>query len=289
MVIAMSIVSVIIAVVVPVALAAYTTRRFKLTWTLVLYGAMAFVFANLVNGFLLNGLGSFIENGKFAWTSDAWFPFAYPLVIGIVTGLLEQGANWLAFKLSGDKGESWGPALGVGLGHGGMVGVLVGTQLGLSIFQVITLQTQGVEALTASGVDAATAATALASLKTTPWYIPLASGVDILLTLVIQVTAAVLTWFTFRKLGWKWFAAAVGLQAVASAIAMITYYAGFSVWASEGVTFLVAAVCVYILYLVKTRVVDKMPAPVVVVETPKDQPNSTLMGESKTAKKTKSK
>ena len=85
-----------------------------------------------------------------------WFPFVYAFVLGLLTGLLEQGANWLAFKLSGEMGKTWGSALGLGLGHGGMESIYaVGIPLLLTVIQVINLQANGVESLNLSAADAA--------------------------------------------------------------------------------------------------------------------------------------
>jgi hypothetical protein len=40
---------------------------------------------------------------------------------------------------------------------------------------------------------------------------------------------------------------------------MLISYTGISVWASEGIIFLIAAGSAYILFLVKTRVIDQNP------------------------------
>ena len=260
MVIAMSIVSVVIAVVIPIALAAYTTRRFKVSWNIILYGAMAFIVAYFINLFVSNQLSTMINSGSYPWMDTSWFSIVYPILIGLMTGLLEQGANWLAFRISGAMGKSWGSALGMGIGHGGMESIYaVGIPLLLTVIQVVSLQTNGIASLNLSAADAASLQKSLDSFYATPWHIPLAWGVDRLLWLVIQLTAAMLTWLAFRKRGWYWFAAAVGLQAVATATSMLIGYTSVSVWGAEGVIFVIAAVSAYILFLVKTRIIDQNP------------------------------
>lgn len=278
MVIAMSIVSVIIAVVIPIALAAFTTRRFKVSWNIILYGAMAFIVAYFINLFVSNQLATLINSGNYPWMDTGWFSILYPILIGLMTGLLEQGANWLAFRISGNLGKSWGSALGLGLGHGGMESIYaVGIPLMLTVIQVLSLQANGIASLNLSAADATALQESLNSFYATPWHLPLAVGVDRLLALVIQVTAAVLTWLAFRKRGWYWFAAAVGLQMVATATGMLITYTSTSVWAAEGIIFLIAAASAYILYLVKTRIVDKTPELLVVSPAPEKPPDKPVM------------
>jgi uncharacterized membrane protein YhfC len=268
MVIAMSIVSVVIAVVIPIALAAFANKRFKVSWNIILYGAMAFIVAYFINLFISNQLSTMINSGSYPWMDTSWFSIVYPIIIGLMTGLLEQGANWLAFKISGAAGKSWGSALGLGIGHAGMESIYaVGIPLLLTVVQVISLQANGITSLNLSAADAASLQESLKQFYATPWHLPLVVGVDRLFWLVIQITAAVLTWLAFMKRGLYWFVAAVGLQMLATTTGMLISYTGISVWASEGIIFVIAAGSAYILFLVKTRIIDQNPdllvAPVV--------------------------
>ena len=286
MVIAMSIISVVIAIALPVALAAIINKRFKSGWNIILYGALAFIAAYFFNLFVSNQLSTMINSGSYPWMETTWFSILYPILIGILTGLLEQGANWLALRISGALGKAWGRGLGLGIGHAGMESIYaVGIPLLLTVIQVLSLQANGIASLNLSAPDAASLQESLNQFYATPWHLPLAVGVDRIFWLVIQLTAAVLTWLAFMKRGWYWFVAAVGLQAFATAVGMLISYSGISIWASEAIIFVVAVVSAYILYLVKTRIIDKNPellvAPVIPApEKPEGKADAKLLGKS---------
>lgn len=260
MVIAMSIISAVIAVGVPAALAIYSNRRFKASWTIIMYGAIAFIVAYFLNSFLLSLVQPLITSGEYPWMSTGWFNILFPITGGLLAGFLEQGANWLALKISGDMGKSWSSALGLGVGHGGMESIYaVGIPLLLTVFQVFSLQKNGIASLNLSEPEAASLQESLDAFYATPWHLPLAIGVDRLLAFVPQITASILTWLAFRKRGWYWFLAAIGLQALAFCTASFLGGNDASIWIAEAVLLVIAAASAYILYLVKTRIIDKDP------------------------------
>jgi uncharacterized membrane protein YhfC len=193
-------------------------------------------------------------------------------VISLLTGLIEAGTIWLAFKLSGEKIPSWKQGLGVGLGHGGMeLFYLFGIQFITNGIQAITLQKNGIASLNLSANDAAAAQQWLDSITSTPWHIPLTICLGVLFLLVIQVTAAVLLWLFFRKRGVKWFFATIGLQTLAFIVVLFSMFGFFPAWVVTIFFILIAAASAYILYLVKTRIIDQNPelliAPVVPEKT----------------------
>jgi uncharacterized membrane protein YhfC len=65
MAITMYIISGAIAIIVPIALAAYANRRFKVSWNSFLYGALAFFVTFLIFQFALNQISTYLANSSY--------------------------------------------------------------------------------------------------------------------------------------------------------------------------------------------------------------------------------
>ena len=256
----MYIISGAIAIIVPIALAVYANRRFKVSWNSILYGALAFFVTFLIFQFALTQISTYLANSSYSWIDEGWFQIGFFVGISLLTGIIEAGTIWLAFKLSGEKSPSWKQGLGVGLGHGGMeILYLYGIQFVTNAIQAIDLQKNGIASLNLSAADATAAQQWLDNFASTPWHIPLTICIGVLFLLIIQVSAAMLLWLFFRKRGVKWFFATIGLQTLAFIVLIFSIFEFFQPWMVTVFFILIAAISAYILYLVKTRIIDQYP------------------------------
>ncbi len=276
------IISVVVALILPIVLAVIAVRKWHLSWIVVIAGALAFSLSQIPHLLLLNGLESLLSNQLLSITTQPWFPFVTAVVVGLLAGLCEQFANWLAFKWAKDKADSWQGALTLGLGHGGMeIILLVGLSILPTLIYMLTVQAQGIDSLGLAAADAEALKAQVAAFWATPWHLPLAIGVERILALVMQVVMAVMVWISIRKKAWYWLVAAIAFHTLIDTVAVLINQYVPDVWIAEAIIFVLAAISVAILYYIKTKVVPDLPPAPVVVEKPQEPLEGKLVDSSK--------
>lgn len=265
------IISVVVALLLPIVLAVLAVRKWRLSWIVVIAGALAFSLSQIPHLLLLNGLQTLLSNQLLSITTQPWFPLVSAVVVGLLAGLCEQFANWLAFKWAKDKADSWEGALTLGLGHGGMEAILlVGLSMLPTLIYMLSVQQKGIDSLGLAAADAEALKAQVVAFWATPWHLPLAIGVERILALVMQVVMAVMVWVSIRKKAWYWLVAAIAFHTLIDATAVLINQYVLDVWTAESIIFLLAAISVAILYWIKKKVVPDLPPAPVVVEKPQE-------------------
>ncbi len=195
----------------PLGLAIYLTRAWKLSWRFWLVGAATFILAQvghipflylanlalnrppLVNVFLgMPKVGLVIFNGLF---------------IGLAAGLFEELSRYAMFRWWLKDARSWRTGVLAGAGHGGAEAIIMGALTLLSFINLVALRAPAVMA-TVPANQLATVQAQLAAAWAAPWYDTLLGAVERLSAIIIQISMAALVLQTFvRKQGfWLWLA-----------------------------------------------------------------------------------
>jgi uncharacterized membrane protein YhfC len=112
----------------PIALWIYFTRKFSLSWKLVLAGGLTFIASQVLHIPLVLVLGSFLKNVSLLINA---------IILGLLAGIFEETARYILFKFILKKSRSWKEGVLVGLGHGGMEAAILGILVALTFVNMM--------------------------------------------------------------------------------------------------------------------------------------------------------
>ncbi|HMS01203.1 MAG TPA: YhfC family glutamic-type intramembrane protease [Anaerolineales bacterium] len=101
----------------PILLWIIFTRKYSLSWKLVLAGGLTFIASQILHIPLVLGLNKFLQNASLLVTA---------IVLGLLAGVFEETARYILFKFILKRSRSWKEGVLVGLGHGGIEAMLIG-------------------------------------------------------------------------------------------------------------------------------------------------------------------
>ena len=254
----------------PVGLAIFLTRRWKLPGRIWWIGALAFVFSQ-VGHIPFNALVKPVFN-QFVFI--ALHPTVQLLTqavfYGLSAGLFEEGARYLILRFWLKDARSYRTGILFGAGHGGAEAIIFGALALYGYIQLLILRTatpeQLVQFVGPGNVELAQAQ--LAAAWSAPWFITLLSAVERLFTIPCHIAMAVMVMQVFTRKNIGWLFAAIGYHALLDAVAVFgqPYLSVFALEAIVGGFAILSLVFIFLL---------RQPEPVVEVE----EPSSALVPE----------
>ena len=245
----------------PLALAIYLTRRWKLSWRFWFVGAAIFILSQLGHIPFLYGLTALFTNHILPAPPAAWTTVFNAVLLGLLAGLFEELCRYAMFRWWLKDARSWRKGVLAGAGHGGAEAISLGVIVLVAYVQYISLQNPAVlAALPAEQLGAVK--TALAAYWSAPWYATLLGAFERAMTIPVQITFSVIVLQTFtRKQGfWVWLA--VLYHAVIDTTAVLVTPALGAYW-TEAIVAVFCALSLLILFrLRQPEPVDPQPAPV---------------------------
>lgn len=112
----------------PILLWIIFTRKYSLSWKLVLAGGLTFIASQVLHIPLVVGLNQFLQSTSL---------FVTAIVLGLLAGIFEETARYILFKFILKKSRSWKEGAWVGLGHGGTEAILIGISVALTLVNMI--------------------------------------------------------------------------------------------------------------------------------------------------------
>jgi uncharacterized membrane protein YhfC len=158
------------------------------------WGALVFVASQVVHLPLNFGIDAALGPPIRA-LPGALAPLVSAAVLGLSAGLCEELARHAFFRrdLRRSAGNLRGRVVLVGLGHGGIESVLVGTVLvGLTVVQLAVLERSGAAERVTDPAARAAIEAALASAREAPWWTPLLGAAERVMALPFHVAASAL-------------------------------------------------------------------------------------------------
>jgi len=247
----------------PLLLAAWVWWRFRVPrWiSYFLFGALVFFVSQVVVRIpLLQYLQS-----RFAGPlrSSPWILFAWIVFSSLTAGLFEEGGRYLGYRFLWKKGEerTWSQALLYGAGHGGIESIWVAWQVGMVLIYLLqgSWKTIPLTPVEQQGVEA---------LLSTPWWSPLLSALERVLTIAVHLSFSVLVLQVFRRgrFGWWWLA--VGGHALVDLLVagLLAQYGprlvgdAATVWLAQGALLLFAGLSVWTVLRLRPSREGKTPA-----------------------------
>src|SRR5512142_2887188 len=128
MLVAAHFISVLGMILLPIVLWIYFTRRFSLSWKLVLAGGLTFVASQIPHIPLVRVMGPLLK---------ALPLLASAIILGLLAGIFEETARYILFKWILKKARSWKEGILVGLGHGGTEALILGVLAALTFVNML--------------------------------------------------------------------------------------------------------------------------------------------------------
>ena len=241
--------SLLVMVGLPVFLAFFVTRYFKVSWWVVLTGILTFLASQAIRYPAVLGINALFNNGTLPVPSGTWVPIINGVIGGLLAGICEESARWVGFKLLNKKAERFGSSFGLGVGHGGMESILLAVLgTGATLFTVLFYNAGGQIAKGVSTNEVQYMLYQIDLFWATPWYNGLLPGVERIIALSLQIVLSTMVWRAVVDRSFTWFFLALIYHAVVDALAVYLSGIGWSYWAVEGVLAFFLLLNIYILY-----------------------------------------
>jgi uncharacterized membrane protein YhfC len=232
----------------PVGLAVFLTRRWKLGWRIWWIGAATFVLSQ-VGHIPFNVLISKMLNTT---SMVYWPPLAQTIFnaifLGLSAGLFEEGARYLILRFWAKDARSWRRGVLFGAGHGGAEAIIFGALALYGYFQLVYLRNMDLTKLIPAG-QLDLVRQQVAAYWSAPWYATLLGALERFFTIPIQIAMASLVMRAFTRKNIGWLFAAIGYHAVvdASAVLLINYVGTYWLEAIVGGYSILSVIVIFLL------------------------------------------
>ena len=248
--------SILVMIGLPVALAIFITRRFKVSWFVILTGVITFIVSQVIHLPVLQKVSALFNNGTLPIPSQQWLTLFNAVILGFLAALFEESVRYFGFLVMKKKTKKIESAVGLGIGHGGMeaIGLAVWPFFpiysGVLIsFLYILFYNPGSQL--ASGVSSDQVQYVLAQISqfwTNPWHLGLLPGVERIIAISTQILLSVLIWKAVRSQNFGWFALAFVYHMLVDGIGVYLQYSNWSSWAIEGIFAVFMVANIYLIY-----------------------------------------
>jgi len=220
-------------VVFPIILGWWIIKRKGTNWKLFGVGVITFIGSQIFHLPVVSGLTKAFSSGLLPHVDPGFAPFFNAIVLGLLAGIFEETARWIGYKLLKGKGDSFGAALTLGAGHGGVEAIIIGASVLATLVSMLSLMGSDAALSALSPNQAALARQQVAAYWATPWHLPLAGAVERIAALGLHITLSVMVWLaiSFRKPLWFWLA--ILYHAVVDGLAVLAVSFGLHPWLIE--------------------------------------------------------
>lgn len=196
-------------IILPIVFAFYLTRKFSLSWKLVLAGALTFIASQILHIPLVSGLTVFFQSPGAPTIPEAWRSLFNGILLGLLAGIFEETARWILYTFILKKAKTWQEGVLVGAGHGGVEAVILG---GLGLASVVSMIVmRNATDLSAFGISAdqmALAKQQVAEFWSAPVYMAFLGLIERVFAICLHLSLSVMVLYSvaYRKPLWFWFA-----------------------------------------------------------------------------------
>ncbi len=233
----------------PIVLWIYFTRRFSLSWKLVLAGGLTFIASQIPHIPLVLAMGSLLKSLSL---------LANAVILGLLAGIFEETTRYILFKSILKKSRTWKESVLVGLGHGGTEAVILGVLAALTFANMIVYRNIDLSTVPSIPVDQLEVAKQqVAAYWSAPWYMALMGFVERIFAICLHVSLSVMVLYSIASRKPIWFWLALLWHAFVDAIAV---YVGQKVGipAVEGIVAICAIISLWIIFKMRLGFSEKV-------------------------------
>jgi uncharacterized membrane protein YhfC len=227
----------------PIILWIYFTRKFALSWRLVLAGGLTFIASQILHIPLVIGLGTLLQSVSLLVNA---------IILGLLAGMFEETARYILFKLILKNVKSWKEGILVGLGHGGTEAILLGILAAVGFVTMIGYR--NVDLATVPSIPADQLELARQQVEaywSTPWYLALVGFVERVFAICLHVSLSVMVLYAIAYRRPIWFWLALLWHAFVDAVAVYVVQE-VGVLAVEGIIAIFALISLWIVFKMRS-------------------------------------
>lgn len=231
-------------IVLPIILWFVFTRKFALSWKLVLAGGLTFIASQVLHIPLVVGLANFMK-GMPLWVNA--------IIFGLLAGLFEETARYILFKFVLKKSRSWKESVLVGLGHGGTEALLVGISVAFTVVNMIALRNTDLSTVPSIPADQLELAKQqVEAFWSAQPFTALLGFIERIFAMCLHVSLSLMVLYGLAKKQAIWFWLALLWHAFVDAVAV---YVGQSVGIlqTEGLVAVFAMISLWIVFRMKPK------------------------------------
>ena len=187
----------------PVGLAIYLTRRWKLGWGLWFIGAGTFILSQVGHIPFNSAAGAILNRTSMVnWSKPSQLIFN-AIFLGLSAGLFEELFRYGMFRWWAKDARSWQKGVLAGAGHGGVEAIILGILVLYSFMQLAAYRNVDLATI----VPAAQLEVAQGQITTywsATWYASLLGALERFFTIPVQIAFSVIVMQTFTRKQWFW-------------------------------------------------------------------------------------
>jgi uncharacterized membrane protein YhfC len=237
----------------PVLLARFLHKRYKVGWALFGVGATTFVASQIGHipfNLLVQNAG-WLPNDLSSW----WGLGITAVFFGLSAGLFEESARYVTLRFWATDDRNWRSGMMLGAGHGGIEAMLLGL-IGLINFAVLLGLKNGALLNIVSAAELPLVELQIETMFGLPWHMTLLGAVERLFALSFHLSASLLVMQVFVRGQTRWLFAAVGWHTLLNAVAVI----GAVRWTplmTEGMIGILALISFGIIYVLRGSAIEE--------------------------------
>lgn len=209
----------LLMLVIPIVLAFYLTRKFKLGWRLWWLGAGTFVLSQLGHIPFNRLLTKFFQNGILPEPSEYYQLAFNAIVLGLSAGLWEECARYVTYRWWAKNARSWSKAVLMGAGHGGIEAIILGILALIAFIQLFALRTTPLtQHFPPEQLELAQ--NQINAYWSTPWFASILGAFERVFALTAQIALSIMVLQTFIRNHIRWLLFAIGWHALIDALAI---------------------------------------------------------------------
>ena len=220
MLIAAYLLSVLGMIILPFVLAFYLIRKFKLSWKLLLAGALTFIASQVLHIPVLYALTALFKNGTLPSIPPAWTLLFNAALLGLLAGIFEETARWVLYKFILKDAKTWNEGVLAGVGHGGVEAVLLGFVALASIVSMIAMRNADLSMLGIPADQIELATQQVTDFWSAPVYMAFLGLVERVFAISLHLSLSVMVLYSVAYKRPIWFWVAVFWHAVVDALAV---------------------------------------------------------------------
>lgn len=204
----------------PVGLAIFLTRRWKMGWGVWWIGLATFIISQVGHLPFNWAVDSLLDKSALLYwprTSQLIFSAAF---LGLSAGVFEEVSRYLVLRFWAKKARSWRSGVLFGAGHGGSEAIILGLLVLLTYVNMLVIRTMDLSTLVPPQ-QLELAQQQVAAYWSAPWYLTLLGALERLLTIPAHIFMAVLVMQAFTRRNLLWLFAAIFYHALLDASAVL--------------------------------------------------------------------
>jgi uncharacterized membrane protein YhfC len=265
----------LLMVAMPIGLAIYLIRHWKLGGRIWWIGAATFILSQAGHIPFNWGIGKLLNQTYMISWSPAYQLIFNAVFLGLSAGIFEEVTRYLVLRWWAKDARSWRTGILFGAGHGGMEAFILGGLVLYSFFQLTALRNIDLATIIPAN-QLELAQKQVAAYWSTNWYTSLLGALERLFTIPCQIAMAVMVMQVFTRKQGRWLFLAIGYHAIidASAVVNVKY---LSVYWTEAVLGGFAILSAILILLLRQREppADLLPSSPPLVHEPIKPPGET--------------